>query len=185
MYSNQLIQGHRMNLQNVPGARRSIFNPFKKLELPVTFLSSHECWECHCPLSPFLWLALCSKKSNKWKCDLWGCSWKGSSAAENWVTAIAQRATEKSSSGTVSKRVLQIHIFKGLSRKRWFALSSQGSYVVKDSVLMPRVCCGCECWTPALILNVRLRVSVVLLCLHESQVLPFSKGMKLPGESAS
>lgn len=109
----------------------------------------------------------------------------GRAAVQNWVTAIAQRVTEKSSSGTVSKRVLQIHIFKGLSRKRWFALSSQGSYVVKDSVLMPWGCCGCECWTPALILNVRLRVSVVLLCLPESQVLPFSKGMKLAGESAS
>lgn len=159
--------------------------PSKNLSYQWPFFLPRPCWECHCPLSPFLWLALCSKKSNKWKCDLWGCSWKGSSAAENWVTAIAQRATEKSSSGTISKRVLQIHIFKGLSRKRWFALSSQGSYVVKDSVLMPWGCCGCECWTPALILNVQLRVSVVLLCLPESQVLPFSKGMKLPAESAS
>lgn len=40
MYGNQLVQGHRINLQNVPAARASIFNPFKQLELQVTFLPS-------------------------------------------------------------------------------------------------------------------------------------------------
>lgn len=133
--SNQPIQGCRINLQTVPAAQTSIFNPFKQLELQgdLSFFPDHAenvTPHCHCSLG---WHCAVRKaiNGNVISGVVLG---KGSSAAEKWVTAVAQKATETSSSGTVSKRVLQIHIFKGLSRKRWFALSSQGSFVVNSSV---------------------------------------------------